>query len=91
MKAIECLIVRLIDFGLAQEVSKTTGQVTVNRMIGTLEFMSPEVLRCDHGSGASDMWSAGVLLYALLSGGILPYYSDKRTEIMRKIKRYLIT
>ena len=83
-------IIRLIDFGLAQEVPKTTGQVKVNRMIGTLEFMSPEVLRCDHASSASDMWSSGVLIYTMISGGILPFSNKMRTCIMKKIIRYKI-
>ena len=55
----------------------------------SLNTISIQVLKCDHASTASDMWSVGVLLYTLLSGGILPFgdNSKSRVSVMRNISR----
>ena len=34
----------MIDFGLSRELLTQESKVAVGRMVGTLEFMSPEVL-----------------------------------------------
>jgi len=85
----ELISLKLIDFGLSRELPPQQTKVSLRRMVGTLEFMSPEVLKCDHASTASDMWSVGVLLYTLLSGGILPFCdkSKSRISMMRNISR----
>ncbi|XP_023348884.1 myosin light chain kinase family member 4 [Eurytemora carolleeae] len=54
-------------------------------MVGTLEFMSPEVMKCSHASPASDMWSCGVLLYMLLSGGVSPFWAGNDYGTQRKV------
>ena len=64
---------KLIDFGLAKNLG-IRKKIPMN-MCGTLEFISPEVLRCSHASFASDMWSAGVIMYMMISGGISPFWS----------------
>lgn len=56
-------------------------------MCGTLEFMSPEVMRCSHASPASDMWSAGVILYMMLSGGVSPFWAGSEYRTQRRIIR----
>ena len=43
---------RIIDFGLAEQLKKGESQVVIN-MCGTLEFMSPEVMDCKFASSAS--------------------------------------
>ena len=40
--------------------------------------MAPEVMNCQGASPASDMWSAGVVAYQLLSGGKSPFYCGSR-------------
>ena len=40
-----CSTCRLIDFGLSRELSLQETKITLRRMVGTLEFMSPEVLK----------------------------------------------
>lgn len=58
--------VKIADFGLAKRTSKP-----LQTMCGTLYYVAPEVISDDdtkeYGK-AVDMWSAGVLLYVLLSG-----------------------
>jgi calcium-dependent protein kinase len=56
--------VKLIDFGLSQKFAK--GE-RLNRVVGTIYSMAPEVLRGNY-TEAADVWSVGVLAYMLLSG-----------------------
>ena len=64
---------KIIDFGLAKDLGIRT-KLPMN-MCGTLEFISPEVMRCSHASRASDMWSVGVIMYMMISGGVSPFWS----------------
>src|SRR6185369_1420697 len=64
---------KLLDFGVAKLIepaSQTADmhatQATVQPM--TPEYAAPEQVRGDHVSAATDVYSLGVLLYALLTG-----------------------
>jgi len=82
---IDSLKIRLIDFGLARELGGMD-KVKCN-MVGTLEFMAPEVMKCTFASTASDMWSVGVLFYMLISGGLSPFWGGNDYGTQRKVVR----
>ena len=56
-------------------------------MVGTLEFMAPEVMKCTFASPASDLWSVGVLLFMMVSGGLSPFWCGSDTGTQRKVVR----
>jgi hypothetical protein len=61
------------DFGLAQRDGgdgSTTFQVAEPLLVGTLAYMSPEQVlgNAKRVDGRSDVWTAGVVLYQLLTG-----------------------
>ena len=59
--------VRLVDFGIARIVGKNPLTVDTN-VIGTPEFLAPELLT-DHRPGpGTDLWALGVTLYCALEG-----------------------
>ena len=76
----ENLHIKLIDFGLARELGGM-GRARCG-MVGTVEFMSPEVIGSSYAVPASDMWSLGVMLFMMVSGGLSPFWAgnDLRTE-----------
>jgi len=58
--------VKVLDFGLAQDLSSTASQSIVPA--GTLRYMSPEQSRGEAASAPSDVFSLGIVLYELTSG-----------------------
>ena len=59
--------VRLVDFGIARIVGENPLTVDSN-VIGTPEFLAPELFT-DHRAGpATDLWALGVTLYCALEG-----------------------
>uniref|UniRef100_A0AC35TVH6 Non-specific serine/threonine protein kinase n=1 Tax=Rhabditophanes sp. KR3021 TaxID=114890 RepID=A0AC35TVH6_9BILA len=71
----ECKI-KLIDFGLSRIIPPGT---IVKDMIGTPEFVAPEVINYESLSSACDMWAVGVITYILLSNGS-PFLGETREE-----------
>ena len=74
--------VKITDFGIARiSSSKLTQTGTV---MGTPSYMSPEQVRGDPTSGASDQFSLGVISYELLTDE-KPFAGDSLTAVMFKI------
>ncbi|CAH9109947.1 unnamed protein product [Cuscuta europaea] len=68
------------DFGLS--VFYKPGE-TFSDVVGSPYYVAPEVL-CKHYGPESDVWSAGVILYILLSG-VPPYWAETEVGIFRQI------
>lgn len=83
------LHVQLGDFGLARRVRREGG-ATVSLALGggrgTPRFMSPEAITGDALDERSDLFSAGVILYRLLSG-VFPFEGGAVREILTAILR----
>jgi len=68
--------VRVLDFGMARvEASALT---RVGSTLGTLNYMSPEQIRGERCTPASDVFSAGIVFYQLASGRH-PFSSRERS------------
>ncbi len=62
--------VKLLDFGVARH-RNTAGLTTTNVGLGTPHFMAPEQAADARSvTPASDVWSAGVMLYYILTGAL---------------------
>lgn len=70
------------DFGLS--VFFKPGNVFKD-LVGSAYYVAPEVLRRNYGAEA-DIWSAGVILYILLSG-VPPFWGDNEQGIFDAILR----
>ena len=75
----DVLNIKIIDFGTA---TLTNGQ-KVKGMIGTPYYIAPEVISGEYDCRA-DIWSAGVILYILLSG-LPPFPGNSDSEITARI------
>ena len=72
--------IKLIDFGLGRNFEK---QTKMNTKVGTIYYIAPEVLTGIYNEKC-DIWSAGVILYILLSGEP-PFNGINDQEIYKKI------
>lgn len=76
------LDVRLCDFGLARTV-EGAGLTVANAVLGTPEYMAPEVVTEGQADPRSDVYSLGVVLFEAATGR-LPFYSDSPYQLMRQ-------
>jgi serine/threonine-protein kinase len=56
------------DFGLGRAVEAATRLTDSNDWLGTVDFCSPEQLRCERVDARSDVYSLGCLLHTTLTG-----------------------
>lgn len=69
-------IVKVADFGLARAVAATNSTTrTGDVLIGTVAYLSPEQVETGAASARSDVYSAGIMLYEMLTGA--PPYSGE--------------
>lgn len=79
--------VKLLDFGIAKLLkSEGENQTATQHFAFTPEYASPEQVRGEKLSTATDIYSLGVILYELLTG-IRPYQTDSHniSEIVKAI------
>ncbi|KAL7617401.1 serine/threonine-protein kinase PEPKR2 [Lactuca sativa] len=73
--------IKLADFGLAMRI--TNGQ-SLAGLAGSPAYVAPEVITGNY-SEKVDVWSAGILLHALLVG-VLPFQGDSLEDVFEAIK-----
>ena len=79
-------ILKLIDFGLSNKFSDKFGHThAMNTTVGTPYYVAPEVLRGHYGPKC-DIWSAGVIMFVLLSGQY-PFVGRTESEIFRGVRK----
>ena len=80
--------VKVLDFGLARWFAapdNRANSVSIPGVLtGTLRYMSPEQCRGEPLTGASDIFSFGLVLYELASGRH-PFEADSAFEMMQRI------
>ena len=86
--------VKLIDFGFAaycqlqepqkkqQGASKATPKLT--EILGSPLYMAPEIVSKQSYDHKVDVWSAGVVIFSILSGR-LPFFGNQKEEVYRAI------
>ena len=74
---------KLIDLGVCKILS--FGEKT-NELLGTDEYISPEIYLHHDYSFKIDIWSLGIVLYFLSTGGYLPF-DDENSDIKKIAKK----
>jgi serine/threonine-protein kinase len=72
--------IKVADFGLAKAVSSQTNTATQGLLIGTVSYLPPELIMSGHADARSDVYSAGIVLFELLTGR-KPHTGDTPIQI----------
>lgn len=73
--------VKVTDFGIARAISDTAGTIAqTTAILGTASYFSPEQARGETVDGRSDIYSAGVVLYEMLTGRV-PFQGDSAVAV----------
>ncbi|XP_034242469.1 serine/threonine-protein kinase 17A-like [Thrips palmi] len=75
--------IKLCDFGISRVIRSG---IEVREILGTPDYVAPEVLSYEPISLATDIWSVGVLAYVLLSG-YSPFAGDTKQETFCNISQ----
>ena len=71
--------IKICDFGVSKRITNSNDKM--NEQCGTPAYMAPEIIKGNGYEGyGADIWSAGVVLYALLSG-TLPFKGGDLDEL----------
>ncbi|XP_029611581.1 serine/threonine-protein kinase 17A [Salmo trutta] len=79
--------IKIVDFGLSRMVSSNQ---ELREIMGTPEYVAPEILNYEPISTATDMWSIGVLAYVMLTG-ISPFLGEDKQETFLNISQINIS
>jgi eukaryotic-like serine/threonine-protein kinase len=73
--------VKVMDFGIARALTGAAATMTQTAaVIGTAHYLSPEQARGEHVDARSDVYSAGCMLYELITGGP-PFTGDTAVAV----------
>lgn len=75
--------VKLMDFGIAM-VAGEQRLTQVNRVVGTVEYIAPEIIQGKEPSIATDLYAVGITMYELLTGK-LPFEGNTDYNLMQDI------
>ena len=74
--------VKVADFGLARAVAGTTVTTTGSVLLGTAAYLAPEQFELGHADARSDVYSAGIMLFELLTGST-PFEADSAYALLK--------
>jgi serine/threonine-protein kinase len=75
---------KLMDFGIARPIDRLTpGQTQAGFIVGTPQYLAPEVLQGQEADPRADIYSTGIVLYEIFTG-VLPFEGPSAMEIVVK-------
>lgn len=74
--------VKVADFGLARAVTEAT-MSTTGALLGTVAYLSPEIVTSGNADARADVYAAGVMLYEMLTGQ-QPYQGETPIQVAYK-------
>jgi beta-lactam-binding protein with PASTA domain/tRNA A-37 threonylcarbamoyl transferase component Bud32 len=75
--------VKVADFGLARAVAGSTVTTAGSVLFGTAHYFAPERFNDESADARSDVYSAGVLFYELLTGAT-PFTADNNIALLNR-------
>ena len=74
--------VALADFGAACDLGLSRMAIAQTKVVGTPAYTSPEIIRCEEVDCRTDFYSAGVILYQMVTGR-LPYKAPSVAKLFQ--------
>lgn len=74
---------KLTDFGIARDADASTVTFAGDTVLGSVHYLSPEQATGAQVTAASDIYSAGVMLYEMLTG-MVPFVGDTSVAVALK-------
>lgn len=74
---------KVADFGIARVLNQNTLTMAGKDVVGSVHYISPEQARGTHIDARSDIYSLGVVMYELATGG-LPYSGSEAITVAMK-------
>jgi TonB family protein len=75
--------VKVVDFGIARMMDSSKTQTGV--LLGTLAYMSPQLVKGERADERSDIWAVGVVSYELFAGGLKPFDGENHAALLMSI------
>ena len=75
--------VKLTDFGLAK-IQDPNSEKRTNSLVGSIDYMAPEIVEAKGHGKTADWWSVGVLMYEMLTGQ-LPFRGKNKPAVQKAI------
>ncbi|SDZ06839.1 serine/threonine protein kinase [Micromonospora pattaloongensis] len=73
-------VVKVADFGLARAVEASAEEDAAGPLMATVAYVAPELVATGHADPRTDVYSAGIVLFEMLTGRV-PYDGDKPVEV----------
>ncbi|MEP6815978.1 MAG: Stk1 family PASTA domain-containing Ser/Thr kinase [Marmoricola sp.] len=75
--------VKVADFGLARAINADTQHTSTGVLIGTVSYLSPELVVAGTADARADVYAAGVIVYEMLTGQ-KPHQADSPIQVAYK-------
>ncbi len=75
---------KLLDFGIARFTDRTQRLTVAGAVMGTPDYLSPQMAQGETANWAADLWALCVVLYELVTGRC-PFQGDSYYELVRAI------
>ncbi|GII22027.1 Stk1 family PASTA domain-containing Ser/Thr kinase [Planosporangium mesophilum] len=75
-------VVKVADFGLARAVEEASVDAPTSggQLLATVAYVAPELVTDGHADARADVYSAGVVLFEMLTGRV-PYEAERPVEV----------
>ncbi len=83
--------VKVTDFGIARAMNATNTVMYTNSILGSAHYLSPEQASGKPVDGNTDIYSLGVVLYEMLTGGRVPFEGETPIAVALKHVREKVT
>jgi predicted Ser/Thr protein kinase len=76
---------KVTDFGIARSLDGDLSMTQTGTVLGTMSYLSPEQARGEPVTPSTDIYSLGVVLFELLTGGV-PFPGDNFVTVAMKVQ-----